>query len=270
MKIKKAVDKAKQMRAEEGLLLDDGVDFAFDEEPRDWKAPVYKESRTVLLDPEVLRRNRCVSPDSREIAYYKVLRTQINQIIRQRGMRTIMITSPRPGEGKTLTSVNLAITFAREFNQTVLLMDCDLMRQNVHKTLGYASQLSLADYLVDGVPLKEIIVWPGIDKLTVISGIRTCHDSTEYLDSPRMKSLVGEVKNRYSDRCIFFDVPPLSGNADAMAFAPQVDGIIMVVESGHTTKAEVRKAISMLPKEKFIGFILNKENCELDSYGYGY
>jgi non-specific protein-tyrosine kinase len=215
--------------------------------------------------------NRCVGffPDAPEIEHYKILRTQIQQRGVDKGWNTFMITSAMPGEGKTLTSINLALTFAKAFNQTALLVDSDLRQQRVHQYLGYDSDLGLLDYLLEGCPLSDLIVWPGVEKLTVISGGRQIHDSTELLGSPRMTELVGEMKSRYADRFVFFDVPPLLAAADAMAFAPLVDGILLVVETGRTALPDIRKALDMIPKEKFIGFVLNRNSAPDKKYGYG-
>jgi non-specific protein-tyrosine kinase len=180
-----------------------------------------------------------------------------------------MITSAVPGEGKTLTSINLALTFAKAYNQTVMLVDCDLRKQDIHKVLGFPSNGGLIDYLVGDRPLHEAIIWPGIDKLTLMSGGRTIQDSAELMGSPRMQTLVREMKTRYDDRYILFDVPPLLVGADALALAPYIDCIVMVVEEGKTSTTEVLRALEMLPKEKFIGFVMNRQTSIVKEY-YGY
>jgi protein-tyrosine kinase len=223
--------------------------------------PVYRHSRDLRLDRERAIANRCVCLDdtSREIDQYRVLRTQVLQRTRPKGWNTVMITSARPGEGKTVTAINLAVTFAKEFNQTALLVDCDLKNQRIADYLGLPSSLGLVDYLVYDQPMQDLIVWPGIDKLTLISGGRTIQDSTELLGSPRMAELVQEMKNRYDDRYVFFDVPPLLDVADAIAFAPMVDGVLMVVEAGKTAARDIKRAAELIPEEKFLGFVLNRQ-----------
>lgn len=237
-----------------------------------WSAPVYREINTVALDPRIVEENRIigVTTDAPEIDFYKILRTQIQHRTKQKGWRTIMVTSVNPGEGKTLTSINLAITFAKEFDQTVLLVDSDLMRQSVHKYLGYSSDKGLIDYLANDLPLKDFITWPGIEKLTVISGGRTVHDSAELLGSPRMRALVQEMKSRYSDRYVFFDTPPVLGGADAIVLAPLVDAVVMVVAEGRTSIHDVKKALELLPRENFLGFVLNRQKAPMPNYYYAY
>ena len=226
-----------------------------------WNSPSYTQSQSVVLDPEQLIAHRCIGiePDSPEIEPYKLLRTQVQQRTRDKGWNTVMVTSPNPGDGKTVTAINLALSFALEFNNTALLVDADLKQQNVHKTLGYASRFGLSDYLLYDQPLNDLIVWPGIEKLTIISGSRTIDNSTELLGSNRMQALVKEMKSRYEDRYVIFDVPSLLTMADAVAFAPIVDSILMVVEPGRTTNADVSAALKMIPREKFLGFVLNRK-----------
>jgi len=252
--------------------LDESMNQKAKSDKAGWAAPQYKEVKTVQLDPTVIAENRivCMIPDAPEIDFYKILRTQIQHRTKDKDLRTIMVTSVNPGEGKTLTTINLSITFAKEFNQTVLLVDSDLMRQNVHKYLGISSDKGLIDYLVNDQPLKDYIIWPGIDQLTLISGGRTIHDSSELLGSPRMKALVNEMKTRYKNRYVFFDVPPVLGGADAIVLAPLVDGIIMVVVEGDTSTHDIKNALELLPKEKFLGFVLNRQKAPMVNYYYAY
>lgn len=237
----------------------------------EWVPPAYNESRCCALDPRVLLANRCIcfQEDAPELDYYKVLRTQLIQRTQAKGWNTIMITSSRPGEGKTVTAINLAMTIAKAYSQTVLLMDCDLRQQKIYRYLGIAGEKGIIDHLSNGCPLKDIIVWPRIDKMTVISGGRTVNESAELLGSPKMKSLIAEMKVRYADRYLLLDVPPVLSGADALTLSEFVDGIVMVVESGSTPVDEIQEALTLLPEEKFLGFVLNKHISEGKGY-YNY
>lgn len=269
MKIKKALEKAKQTRAAEIIPRTPVMQKAGSTGA--WVSPDYCESRFIEPDYNILAQNRCIGvlADSPYLGAYKILRTQIHKRTKVMGWNSLMVTSVLPGEGKTVTAINLAFAFAKDFEKTVLLMDCDLHRQDVHKHMGIASETGLVDYLVDEVPLRDLIIWPGIDKITLLSGGRTVQESTELLESPRMQSLVNEVKNRYPDRFVIFDTPPVLAGADAIAFASLVDCIIMVVEAGKTPLAEIKKALELIPKEKFLGFVLNKDTSPMGTY-YSY
>lgn len=262
VKLKKALEKAKGLR-NEGAERPQVYSLRPPKKVHgeDWKPPVYFESNRTELDTATLIDHHCIgiSPDAPELEYYKVLRTKIQHLTRTRGWRTVMITSPREAEGKTLTAVNLALTFAKAYNQTVMLVDCDLRRPGVHQTLGYECALGLVDYLAGGEDLKELITWPGIEQMTVISGGHSAVNGAELLGSVRMKALVQELKSRYDDRYVLFDSAPVLTGADAIALAAHVDCIVMVVEEGKTAMRDAKKALAMLPQDKFLGFVLNRQ-----------
>ena len=233
-----------------------------DREKDGWISPEYCQCRTIHLDPAFIAGKRCLAylDNVPEAEAYRVLRTQILQRTCGSGSNTIMVTSALPGEGKTLAAINLAFTFAREFQHTVLLVDGDLRKQSIHKCLGCAGEKGLIDYLVDGTPVSELITWPGIEKMTLISGGRPFQESAEILGSPRMKELIVDMKKRYPERYIIFDVPPILTGADVLTFAPLVDQVIVVVRAGSTSMDDVKKALRFLPKEKILGFVLNRKN----------
>ncbi|MBA4417630.1 MAG: tyrosine protein kinase [Syntrophus sp. (in: bacteria)] len=225
-----------------------------------WVSHAYSQSRKVDLNAKFCMDNRCValSSESLEMDYYRVLRTRILHKTGADNGNTIMITSALPGEGKTLTSVNLALTLAKDYNKTALLVDCDLRRQNVHKLLGIRSEKGLTDYLLKDTSIAELILWPGIDKLTIISGGRPFSESAELLGSPKMKELVSDMKTRYPERYVLFDAPPILTGADALAFTPLVDHILVVVQANKTSIRDIQKALDLLPKEKILGIVLNR------------
>ena len=274
MKLQKAIDKAKMKQAVSASTqpVKNVKPLPVVKPEENGKPPVYSDSAAITLDEDVVRENRCVclSPDAPELDFYKVLRTQILQRSKEKGWNTIMVTSTRPGEGKTLTSINLALTFAKAYSQTVLLVDCDMRQQKVHTYLGLNSDRGIADYLLHGRPVKDLILWPKVEKLTLISGGDTIIESAELLGSQRMKELVAEMKSRYSDRYVIFDTPPLLSGADALTFSQLVDCVVMVVEEGQTPLKEIEKAVALIPKEKFMGFVLNKSHISKKGYYYNY
>jgi non-specific protein-tyrosine kinase len=266
MNLRKALDKAQKERQEdifgnEPGRAGGGASAKDHKKEEIWQVPAYTESSRVVFDQETLVANKgiCITKDAPEIDNYKVLRAQVMQKTREKGWNTLMVTSAQPGEGKTLTAINLAINIAQEFNQTVLLVDCDLEKQDVHRYFGYQSELGLGDYLLSDCSLEEVIRWPGVEKMTIISGGQTVHGSTELLGSPRMKKLVVEMKERYPDRYVIFDLPSLLDGADALTFAPLVDSILLVAEAGRNSVKEINKALDLFPREKLLGFVLNRQ-----------
>lgn len=149
--------------------------------------PAYDQAIKVTLNPDTLTKNRCLCyfPGNDFTEHYKVLRTQIQQLAQAKDWRTIMVTSAMPGEGKTLTAINLALTFAKAYSQTVLLVDADLRKQDICARLGFESEVGVGDYLVNDVPFANIVVWPGVEKMTVISGARPCQKVQSSLVRPR-------------------------------------------------------------------------------------
>jgi protein-tyrosine kinase len=242
-------------------LVDEDPDIMDEIKLNGWVSPSYTVSRPVILDPNITRKNRCVAchGDSPYMEQYRVLRSRILHRTDNSSGKIVMITSTAPGEGKSLTAINLAFTFAREYNYTTLLADCDLRRQSIHKILGYAGDKGLADCLKGRCGLSDVIVWPDVEKLTIISGGKTVGDSSELLGSKRMRQLVLEMRERYDDRYIFLDAPPVLTGADTMTLAPLVDHILFVVQAGRTQLSEIRQALGLLPKEKIIGLVLNRQ-----------
>jgi len=165
-----------------------------------------------------------------------------------------------------VAAINLAFAMAREYQQTVALVDGDLRNPAITKYLGINAQRGLVDYFVNSTPLQEIILWPGVEKLTIIPAGKPVVNSTEIIGSPSMKALVAEMKARYHDRYVFFDFPPLLTVADAIAFIPQVDCVLLVVEAGRTPVQDINRALNLIPSEKLLGLVLNKEEREQVSY----
>ena len=274
MRIEKALQKAKELR-QQHPAGESGETAVDERRPKahtgKWKPPAYTVSNTVEIDFKKAEESHCLidGDGSVETDAVKVLRTQLLHHTQNKGWRTVMITSVLPGEGKTLTAINLAFAMSREHQKTVVLVDCDLRNQSVHRYLGIDSRRGLAEYLLDDVPLKDIMMWPGIEKLTLISGGRRVVDAAEILGSPKMQALVAEMKDRYPDRYVFFDFPPVLTGADAMAFTPFVDCVLLVVEAGRTSARDVKKALRLIPGEKLLGFVLNKQKLSKKAY-YGY
>jgi capsular exopolysaccharide synthesis family protein len=200
---------------------------------------------------------------------YKILRTQVLQRLRANDWRTLGITATRKGHGKTLTALNLGISLAMEVNQTVLLADLDLRSPSLAGYLSAEKLNGISDYLVERCELSEVLVNPGIDRLVILPGNEPLINSSEELSSPRMVRLVEELKNRYPDRIVLFDLPPLLVGDDVMAFAPNLDAVILVLEEGKTTGDELNRALDLLHGVNILGTVLNKSVYNVDMPGYG-
>jgi len=231
----------------------------------------YTKTRRVHLYPGWLRQNRILTGDAQEdcVQAYKALRTQVSQRMRQHGWRTLAVTSPGAGEGKTLTAINLGISLALESNRTVLLVDADLRRPSIHTYLGVDVEQGLRDYLLDSVPLEELLVHPEIRRFVLLPGGAPLVDSSEMLSSPEMLQLVHELRSRYPSRLVIFDLPPVLTRDDALAFAPYVDASLLVIEDGKTLREHAARAAGLLQEanQNLIGTILNKSTERGAGYG---
>ncbi len=186
----------------------------------------------------------------------------------------IMVSSAFPNEGKTFTSINLALSIASELDHTVLLIDADVARPAVSSYFGIDTGPGLVDYLLGEEPdLSTLLIKTGIPKVTLLPAGKRHHHSTELLASENMRNLLEELSLRYPDRVIIFDSPPLLVTTEASVLAGLVGQIVVVVESEKTTQAALKEALSLLDPNKSIGLVLNKSRQSFGSeYGtyYGY
>jgi capsular exopolysaccharide synthesis family protein len=230
---------------------------------------VYSRTKVSPVSRDVLAGNRVVTalePGAVSDAY-KILAIQVVQRLRERGRNSVAVVSPREGEGKTLTAVNLAISLAAEVDHTVLLVDADLRSPAVHRCFGFVPEFGLSDHLLSNVPVERILVNPGIKSLVVLLGGRPIANSAEMLGSLKMQRLVQDLKARYASRLIVFDLPPVLAAADMLAFAPFVDAAVMVVEESGTSRDDILRAAHMLSSVELIGTVLNKSTV-LQTTGY--
>lgn len=220
----------------------------------------YTKTTTVPVDAVRLREQRIIVTEEHDPVAdaYKLLRTRVLQRMRANGWKTLAVTSPGEGNGKTLTAINLAISLAREVNQTILLADLDLRRPSLGRYFVDSETLGISDFLTEGAALGDLLIHPGIERLVILPGHHSFTQSSEMLSSPRMVQLVDEIKSRYEDRLTLFDMPPLLAGDDVIAFLPFVDAVMLVVEEGKTTKDELRQAYQLLAEKNIIGTVLNK------------
>lgn len=184
----------------------------------------------------------------------------------------VLVTSSLPGEGKTYTAVNLAISIATERDKTVLLVDADVAKPSVNKVLGIDIKMGLIDMLVDpGIQFSDVLLRTDIPKLSIIPAGRMHKHSTELLASDEMRRLTREMSARYSDRIIIFDSPPLMAASQGSVLCNLVGQVIMVIESDVTPQHVVQEAISKLDDCEVVGCVLNKtkQGFGLNYYAYG-
>ncbi len=222
---------------------------------------MYTRTKVVECDEQLLRRHRLVAVHERGafVEGVKLLRTQVCHRLNEHRWTVLGVTSPRDGEGKSVTATNLAISLAMEAAQTVLLIDANLRAPGLHRLFGLPPCPGLVEYLMDEVPLEDLLVHPGIGRFVLLPGGRPINRSTEALTSPRMRALIAEAKHRYPARLLVIDLPPLLTSADVLAFAPSLDSLLLVACEGKTKRWEVEESIGMVGAAvPIIGTVLNQ------------
>ena len=185
----------------------------------------------------------------------------------------IMVTSSVQAEGKTFTSLNLAISITLEMDSTVLLIDGDVAKPGLSRQLGISDREGLIERLVDeNIDLSKLLLKTDIPKLTILPAGQPHKRSTELLASGNMRRLLTEVASRYSDRIVIFDSPPVLETTEAGVLGSLMGQVVLVVAHEATPQAVVREAISQFERTDNLYLVLNK--CEggpfTSRYGYGY
>ena len=212
------------------------------------------------------RRISMLQPDSYVAEQFRALRGRIDAIAAQRPIRTVVVTSPMAGEGKTTAAVNLAVVTAMSVGRRVLLIDCDMRQPKVHQALGLVPNAGLEDVLTDSISLDQAIVKVEGMNLEVLAVRGRASNPSELLGSPRMRELVAEVADRY-DRVII-DTPAALGVPDTKAVVELCDGFVLVVRADVTTQQDVEACLEMLDPQNVIGMVLNRAQIDRGYYGY--
>lgn len=270
-KIKQALDKA---RKESNISR--GVISKIDKESRE--APqnelttriTYTKTKSIEISKDELRQKRVIAdyPNGPASDQYKVLRTHILQRLKYNHWNSLAVTSPNEGCGKTLTSLNLAISLAREVNHSVLLVDMDLRRPSIHSYFFKGERPGISDYLAGNMELSEILFSPGMERLVILPGNKPFANSSEVLSFPKTVHLVEELKSRYPNRIVIFDMPPLLSCDDVLVFLPYVDSVMVVVAEGSTRKSDLIRANELLKEKNIIGTVLNKSKEDFVNNSY--
>jgi protein-tyrosine kinase len=183
----------------------------------------------------------------------------------------IVVTSALPGEGKTYCAVNLAMSIAMEMDITVLLVDADVARPSVLKVLGLGAEAGLMDVLLnDELGLPDVILKTNVATLSILPAGRANRHATELLASRSMSRLLTEIAERYADRIVIFDSPPLLMTTEASVLAAQMGQIVMVVEAEATTQHAVKEALRQIEQCPHVNLIYNKTKAFPGGEYYGY
>lgn len=221
------------------------------------------------IDPRIVAYFDPKSPISEQ---YKRLRENIKAFSLDKQVKVLAITSAVHNEGKTITALNLAVAMAQDIDcRKVLLVDCDLRRGSIDRSLGFEkSEVGLAEFLLLGADIDNILFKTKIDKLTIIPKGKISENPAELLASAKMKNLMKKLKEKFD--FIILDTPPVIPLADAGIIGSVVDGILMVVRSGKTQRGIVKHATEILKqaKSEVLGYVLTHVEYYIPQYIYKY
>lgn len=211
------------------------------------------------------------SPASEE---YRKLKEQLVKLTNSKGFQnTILVTSSTVGEGKSVTSVNLAVSLAMEFDHTVLLIDADIRRPTCHTYFNCGVAPGLAECLLDGIELKDALVSTGIGRLSFLPAGRPVDNPVEVLNSSLMRDFLAEIKHRYPDRYIIIDTAPVLPFAEARVLSRFVDGTLLVVRERSVSVSDVQETLQALNGSNILGIVYNgaaKTSSHGSYYAYNY
>lgn len=262
--------------------------------PTEEQAIVYAKTKVHAANQDVMKERRVVAMLKHDpiAEVFRMLRTKVLKQLRENNWNSFAITAPTQNAGKSMVAANLAIAMSMEVNQTVLLVDLDLRKPKIHWYFDLQVEKGLSDYLVSDIPLSDILVnpggyWltgtktvkddmplsdilvnPGFERLVLLPGRDQVTGSSEMLSSPRMKSLIKDIKNQYESRIIIFDLPPILSTDDVLVSMDYFDAALLVVEEGGNTPEEVTKALRMLSGTQLLGTVLNKSETMPEHQGY--
>ena len=239
------------------------------------------ESRTLEINFSALSAMGFLTPDDNASPIAQELRivkrpilTNVSQGVGRNSAKNnlLVVTSALPGEGKTFSAINLALSIAMEVDRTVLLVDADNARAGISNALGFDAGKGLSDLLVNpNMSINDVLIRTNMPNLMLMSAGTQQPNMTELFASDAMERLIADMSNRYPDRIVIFDSSPMTITTEARVLASLVNQVLLVVEANRTPQQVVKSAIESLGKNKEIGILLNKTlTHNVTGYGYGY
>jgi capsular exopolysaccharide synthesis family protein len=243
------------------------------------EAPASPEAKVAPVPQTIPSVELAIQSSSKLVSYldpksiaseqYRALKTKVFQLHQTCGFKTLLVTSAGALEGKTTTATNLALTMAQEIHIKVLLIDGDLRRPAVHKSLGISVPLGLSDYLSEKCPVEQVIYSSQIQNFCVVAGGPIPNNPVELLNSQRMRSLMTYVSDRFD--WVVVDSPPIAALSDADILASMTHGVLVVVRALHTPADLLEKAMEALKGKNVLGIVFNgHEDDKVKSYSYYY
>lgn len=202
-------------------------------------------------------------------APYRMIRTLLLQRCRANGWWNVAITSPGPGEGKSVTALNLAISLAREGNYDIFLIDLDMRAPSMCRYLGLAPKTDVIGYFEGKCEPGDVFFNVGIERLTLAGNARATEHSSELLANGRLEELLAFIRRSSSNPLVILDLPPVINTDDAITVAPKIDATALIVSQGRTKRDSLQRAVGLLQQYTLMGVILNRSHESLGGDYYG-
>jgi Mrp family chromosome partitioning ATPase len=281
MVIERALEKLRQTAATKA-----GVDRPAAREPvkpsKAAAAPQAPEARRTFpkcqCDPAAIAAHRILLPEAplteneRVVAAYRMIRTRLLHLSRTNSLRSIAVTSPGPGDGKSLTSINLALSLARDPLTSVFLIDLDMRNPSICRYLGVKPPVELLSYFTGDRKPSDVFFSVGSTNLAIAGGLTSTELASELLSSGKLEALLSYVSSTSPNPIILLDLPPVLVTDEALLVAPKVDATLLVVSEGKTRRESLSRAMNMLAEFKSVGVVLNRatEATGNNAYYYDY
>jgi Mrp family chromosome partitioning ATPase len=229
----------------------------------------------VEYDPDHCEKSRILVPDestpakSGGAAAYRMLRTRILQRARSNRWNTIGVTSPGPGDGKSVTALNVALSIAREKNSNVFLLDLDMRNPKMCAYLGVTPPREITEYFMGEAHPRDVMFSIGVEGITFAGTLTPTLDASELLASGRIEEMFAYIRSVAPEPLILVDLPPLLSTDDAIIVAAKVDACLLVVSEGKSRRDGAAKALELLAEFQLAGIVLNRSRAAVQDY-YSY
>lgn len=229
----------------------------------DFDANTCEESNVLLTDAQLARLGRAA-------AAYRLMRGRVVHRIKAGNWSCVGITSSGPGEGKTITTLNLAMSIAREKQRAVYLLDLDMRNPSVFLRGGVQPVRELSQFFTEGLEAHEVLCETNVENLVVAGNRTTVATASELLASPRLDELLKYIRRRSRGALILIDLPPVLSTDEALVVAPRTDAMFLVVGEGITRRDALVRAMEQLGDFNVAGIIMNRSSDDVGGDYYGY
>ena len=278
MTIKDALDRAKRLRQSR---IDEARDQAPAESPvmpaethprtiaaQTVRQPAakFEPLRVVAISADACERNRVLITDtqlramSQADAAYRLIRSRVQQRLKRNAWFSLGIASPAPNDGKTVTTLNLAVSIAREKQRPVYVLDLDMRNPSICNYLGLQDVRPLTEYFAGEAKPEDVLVQTSVSHLIVAGARSGVGGASEMLAGTRLEELLAHIRLRSPDAVVLIDLPPVNSTDEALVVAPRVDAMLLVVSEGKTERQDLVRALGTLSEFTVAGVVVNNSN----------